>query len=99
MADTNATDVIIEDCLFERGVTADITDKDDIQVDQVLIRNNVHLDAPTDFIVLDNASTTGAMFGCWFHQATHQATVITVAAGLQTVCNRTLAGISVAQPA
>lgn len=96
---TNASDVIIEGCTFRRGVTADITDSADIQVDGVVIRDCDFIEGGTDFIVLDNASTTGVCMGCRFDYATHELDVIALAAGVLCIGNITVAGVSTAHPA
>lgn len=101
MANTNAKNVLIEGCLFRNGVTADITDSADIQVNGVIIRDCDFVGAatpPTDFIVLDNASTDGALLGCRFGAAAFATATITIDAGLITAGCATTEGISAAQP-
>lgn len=55
--------------------------------------------APTDFLLLDAANTTGIVSGCRFAHATNEAAVLTIAAGLMWAGNYTEAGLSTARPA
>lgn len=98
---TNAKDVVIEGCIFHNGVTADITDSADIQVNGVLIKDCVFQGGatpPTDFIVLDNASTDGFICNCYFRSATLATATITIDAGLIMAGCYTEEGLSAAVP-
>jgi len=96
---TQAKDQIIRGCTFKNGVTTDIFDVTDVAVDGVLIDECVFLGIPTKFIEIDSAACAGGMISnCTFNSATH-ATTIDIDNGIIPVCNRTLAGISVAVPA
>jgi hypothetical protein len=95
---TNALDVTIEGCTFRNGVTADITDSADIAVNGVLIKDCAFIDTPTDFIVLDNAGSTGLLCGCYFASATLALATIAVDAGVFTVGCYTEEGVNAVHP-
>jgi len=93
---------LIEYNTFLNGVTSDITDNGvATAVTLVWIRYNNFLGlgnvAPTDFIVLDQAGSTGVICQNVFNFATHNILVIVVPATILTISNYTLAGCSVAQ--
>jgi len=94
----------IDKCTFVNGVTADITDGGvAVAVTLVWITECKFLGvggaAPVDYIILDNAGTTGAIARCVFAHATHASAVIVVAGTLLCVSNYTVAGVSIAAPA
>lgn len=55
--------------------------------------------APTDYLLIDHANSTGIVSGCRFATATNAATVLTIAAGIRWAANATEAGWSTARPA
>lgn len=97
---TQAINTTIEDCVFTNGVTTDIFDVTDVAVDQLrILRCSFLNDAVTKYIEVDSAACAqGVLADCVFAYATH-GTKIDIDGGILPVCNRTVAGISIAAPA
>jgi len=95
---TNALDCSIIGCVFRNGTTADITDSADVAVAGVLVKDCDFVDTPTDFIVLDSASSEGLVTGCSFASATLALATIALDAGVFCVGCYTEEGCNAVHP-
>ena len=98
MANTNASSVIIRNCTFRSGVTCDIVDSADIQIDRVKWIGNLHCDSPTTYITADNASTAGIIADSYFDNDEWASGEMVIAAGILGVRNYTVEGVCAAAP-
>lgn len=99
------TQTLIRRSRFHNIVTAHIrgTGATGVNVNTELIDNH-HGNAedgtePTDFLLIDAATSTGLISGCRFAIATNAAAKLTIAAGHMWAANATEAGWSTARPA
>lgn len=98
------TQVFVEGCRFHNFTAAAIAENDsDAYVDGLEVIDSVFDvreggTAPTDFIVVDHASSVGVFSGNRFATATNAASVLTIGAGILWMANATEAGWSTARP-
>lgn len=97
------TQVFLDVCRFHNIVTACISDGDasivNLEVSDCIFDNAEDGTAPTDYVIVDGAASTGIFSGNRFATATNATGVLTIAAGIMWVVNATEAGWSTARPA
>lgn len=98
------TQIFVQNCRFHNLVDAGvglITSGGVVNLHLIdnIFDNDENGTPPTNYIKVDRAGDTGIVAGNRFACATHEADVITLAAGLLYVGNYTEAGINTARPA
>lgn len=98
------TQIYVKNCLFHNMTTACINEFDaDAYVQNLVVTDCVFESSdagaePTDWIIVDHASSTGLFSGNRFATATNAPGVLTIGAQIMWVANATEAGWSTARP-
>ena len=99
------TQIFVDNCRFHNITTACINEKDagawytNLQVTNCVFDTQEDGTEPTDWVVVDHASSSGIFSGNRFATATNATGVLTIGAQVMWVANATEAGWSTARPA